>query len=342
MQKKKLKTSIGNWLRYNRRRASLDESAKQLLSNLVVLAWILKYSVEEFSEYEIEQIQDMIEGEPDISRIRLEPGLSAIPLLHRFHKEKIDGLPTENRIREEGTIYFDILFYVRVPEEDELIKMIINVEAQNQFLLSLVPRGFFYCARMVSRQMRREFTPSDYGNIKKVKSIWLCFDPPNYAKGTITSFRTMQKNICGNMPENKFRSDIMEVVLVCLDKEAYEKENANHLGGMLSTMLSGKLNYEEKSQRLSEKYGIQMNERMGKEMEFMCNYSDYILEEGRQEGRQAGLREGQQVGRYSEVFSSVQEGDYGVERGAEKLNMSVPEFEKKMQEAGYKIPEYAD
>ena len=53
LQKKKLKTSIGNWLRYNRRRASLDESAKQLLSNLVVLAWILKYSVEEFSEYEI-------------------------------------------------------------------------------------------------------------------------------------------------------------------------------------------------------------------------------------------------------------------------------------------------
>ena len=36
LQKKKLKTSIGNWLRYNHRRASLDESAKQLLSNLVV------------------------------------------------------------------------------------------------------------------------------------------------------------------------------------------------------------------------------------------------------------------------------------------------------------------
>ncbi len=120
---------------------------------------------------------------------------------------------------------------------------------------------------------------------------------------------------------------------VSLDKEAYEKENANPLGGMLSTMLSGKLNYEEKSQRLSEDYGIQMNERMGKVMEFMCNYSDYILDEGRQEG----LREGQ----YNEVFSSVQESDYGVERGAEKLNMSVSEFEKKMKEAGYKIPEYA-
>ena len=342
MQKKKLATSIANWLRYNRSRESLDESAKQLLSNLVVLAWILKYSVEEFSEYDIEEIEDMIEGEPDISKIRLEPGLSVIPLLHRFQKEKIDGLPTENHVREEGTIYFDILFYVRLPKEDELMKMIINVEAQNQFLLSLVPRGFFYCARMVSRQMRREFRPPNYGDIKKVKSIWLCFDPPDYAKGTITSFRTTQKNIYGNMPENKFRSDIMEVILVCLDKEAYEKDNENPLGSMLSTMLSDKLNYEEKSQRLSEDYGIQMNEQMGKEMEFMCNYSEYILEQGHQAGLQEGHQAGLQEGQCREVFSSVQEGDYGVERGAQKLQLSVAEFEKKMQEAGYKIPEIAE
>ena len=42
------------------------------------------------------------------------------------------------------------------------------------------------------------------------------------------------------------------------------------------------------------------------------------------------------------MFSSVQEGDYGVERGAQKLQLSVAEFEKKMQEAGYKIPETAE
>ena len=74
----------------------------------------------------------------------------------------------------------------------------------------------------------------------------------------------------------------------------------------------------------------------------MCNYSEYILEQGHQaglqEGHQAGLKEGQ----YREVFSSVQEGDYGVERGAQKLHLSVSEFEKKMQEAGYKIPEIAE
>ena len=42
-----------------------------------------------------------------------------------------------------------------------------------------------------------------------------------------------------------------------------------------------------------------------------------------------------------EVFSSVEEGDYSVERGAEKLKLSVDEFIKKMEEAGYKVPALA-
>ena len=53
-----------------------------------------------------------------------------------------------------------------------------------------------------------------------------------------TSFRTTQKNVGRNMLRNKFRSDIMEVVLVCLDKEVLEKDNENPLGSMLNTMLS--------------------------------------------------------------------------------------------------------
>ena len=47
---------------------------------------------------------------------------------------------------------------------------------------------------------------------------------------------------------------------------------------------------------------------------------------------------GREEGRDLEVFSSVQEGDYSIERGAQKLNLSVQEFEQRMKEAGFKIP----
>ena len=39
-----------------------------------------------------------------------------------------------------------------------------------------------------------------------------------------------------------------------------------------------------------------------------------------------------------EIFKSVQEGDYGVPRGAEKLGVTEAEFVEKMETAGYKIP----
>lgn len=54
--------------------------------------------------------------------------------------------------------------------------------------------------------------------------------------------------------------------------------------------------------------------------------------------REEGLAEGLARGRKTEVFVSVQEGDYGVVRGAQKLNLSVADFEKEMSAAGYQIP----
>ena len=67
-------------------------------------------------------------------------------------------------------------------------------------------------------------------------------------------------------------------------------------------------------------------------------YEDVLREEGREEGLAEGIAKGLAKGRKTAVFVSVQEGDYGVARGAQKLNLSVEEFEKEMSAAGYQIP----
>ncbi len=43
-------------------------------------------------------------------------------------------------------------------------------------------------------------------------------------------------------------------------------------------------------------------------------------------------------GRLNEIFSSVQDGDYSAQRGAQKANMSLPDFEIAMKKAGYTLP----
>ena len=65
---------------------------------------------------------------------------------------------------------------------------------------------------------------------------------------------------------------------------------------------------------------------------------------GREEGMSLGREEGMSLGRMEgmemEIFESVQEGDYGIPRGAEKLGVTELEFIEKMEKAGYKIPEF--
>ena len=55
----------------------------------------------------------------------------------------------------------------------------------------------------------------------------------------------------------------------------------------------------------------------------MCNLSQGIEENGRKK----------------EIFQSVQDRDYSVRRGAEKLGVTGEEFKKCMEEAGYKAPD---
>jgi hypothetical protein len=46
-----------------------------------------------------------------------------------------------------------------------------------------------------------------------------------------------------------------------------------------------------------------------------------------------------EAGRIAEIFSSVQDGDYSIERATEKLGITVEEVRRQMEESGYRIPE---
>ena len=65
---------------------------------------------------------------------------------------------------------------------------------------------------------------------------------------------------------------------------------------------------------------------------------DRQIELEREDAKREGIDLGIGKGRMIEVYTSVQEGDYGLQRGAEKLGISVETLEREMLEAGYKIP----
>ncbi len=57
-------------------------------------------------------------------------------------------------------------------------------------------------------------------------------------------------------------------------------------------------------------------------------YREMLLDEGREEG----MKKGRTEGRLSEIVKSISEGDYSIERGAEKAAMTVIELREYAKE----------
>ena len=108
-------------------KAQYDASAKRLLGQKIILAHILIRVVEEFKGMDADTVASLIEGEPYISQIPVEPGLTNKETVDARTGERIVGLNTESSEIDEGKVCFDIIFYVRM--RDGLAKMIINLEA---------------------------------------------------------------------------------------------------------------------------------------------------------------------------------------------------------------------
>ena len=108
-------------------KAQYDASAKRLLGQKIILAHILIRVVEEFKGMDADMVASLIEGEPYISQVPVEPGLTNKEMVDSGTGERIVGLNTESSEIDEGKVYFDIIFYVRM--RDGLAKMIINLEA---------------------------------------------------------------------------------------------------------------------------------------------------------------------------------------------------------------------
>ncbi len=133
--------------------AQYDEKAKQLLSNKIILAHILIKTVDEFQGMNPKDVVSYIEGDPFISVVPVEPGLTNTAT--EKNGQRIVGLNTENAEINEGLIRFVIIFYVRM--KDGVSQIIINLEAQKDEPTSyhILNRAVFYVSRLVSSQKER-------------------------------------------------------------------------------------------------------------------------------------------------------------------------------------------
>ncbi|MCX4346158.1 MAG: hypothetical protein OSJ38_02790 [Lachnospiraceae bacterium] len=281
-------TTIAKNIRVADEKASYDAACKRLLSEKIILAWIMKNCLDEYRDCDVNEIAGKyIEGTPQIGEVAVAPDESN-------KTSVIHGTGNEDASLTEGTITYDIRFYAIAPVSGELIRLIINIEAQNDFYpgYPLIKRGIYYCSRMISSQYGTEFTSSHYEKIKKVYSIWICMNPPKNRENSITRYYIKEENLAGSVKERKADYDLMAAVMICLGKE----DSSTSVLKLLNILLSTETDSGDKCRRLEEDFNIAMTQALESEVSLMCNLSKGVEEKGIEKGRQEGRREGRQEG----------------------------------------------
>ena len=143
--------SIKESVKASDKEAQYDEKAKKLLGHKIILAYILVNTVEEFRGMNLKDVVKYIEGEPYISTVPIDPGMTNIKerkegsIKETETPEQVIGLNTENSELNEGMIRFDIIFYVRM--KDGLTQIIVNIEAQKEEpgKVLYIKQSYFLC-----------------------------------------------------------------------------------------------------------------------------------------------------------------------------------------------------
>ena len=243
----------------------VDEKIKALLADKQILARILKYSVEEFKEYDILEIINRIE-EVEILEVPVDAGLS-----HKSKNEfgKISGSSTEDNVPGEGVIFYDIRF--NITKGKKRIKVLINIEAQATTSVSrlgyhIENRMTYYLSRMISAQKEQEFFGSDYDKIKEVISIWICMD----ARKNEDSIIEYQLR-----PEVKFGENIhpeeinlLKGILIKIRGGKNMTQSKNKLIEMLEYVIADH-STEEKKNYLKNECGVEMTKELERKVEAM-------------------------------------------------------------------------
>lgn len=298
-----MKTAFANEIETSNNKRKYDAQCKKTLANKYVLANILKDTVEEVQDKDINEIISCIDNNFDVGNIGILE-----------QTDKIEESNTVDGSVSEGTIYYDIRFSVYIAGNDK-IKILFDVEAQKDYYpgYNIVTRGIVYGARMISSQIGKEFDLKHYDAVKKVYSIWICFGAPKKVGNAISRYAIRKEDIVPGIPDIRTAYDELVVIMICLDEKKQSRSRAINL---LNTLFSETKSAEEIKNELLHKYDIPMDDGYGREIDVMCNLSGKVYEKGLLDA----------------LFGLVKDNVLSIEVAASRVPMPESEFVERMKD----------
>lgn len=150
------------------------------------------------------------------------------------------------------------------------------------------------------------------------------YECPGYIGNAVSEYSLVKTDHIPGIPDQKSAYDKISVVQICLNPKS---EKRNRLTEMLNVLLSAKMKADEKIKILEEDFQIPMEREMGKELNQMCNLSDYVEEIGIKKGIEKLLTE--QVMKKIEKGKTIPEIADALEEDEETIRRIVESLSQK-------------
>lgn len=287
-----------------------DRACKRLFQNKEIIAPVLKEVVPEYKDSTIEEIIQYI----DADSIEDIP-VGDVPV-------KVGQLPTEMESVSDKLIRYDTHFKAVNPlisNKDLCIHLYIDIEVQNSYRPSnpsypVIKRGVYYAAREISYQLGTLTDMTNYGDIQKVYSIWICNeDIPLRLQNTVTMYAIKKSDIIGTTDEPEEDFDLLNVVIIRRGKDTKVP---------IFDYLSGVFNCDKK--KIMEYVNIQDSEIVWKGVNDMSGLGQTIMLEAMQKGIEQGIEQGIQQGIEQGIEQGIQQGiEQGIQQGEDLVAILV-------------------
>jgi len=192
--------------------------------------------------------------------------------------------------------------------KDGISQVIVNLEAQKDEPTSyhILNRAVFYVSRLVSSQKGRDFVKTNYNDIKRVFSIWVCM---NMDENSMAYVHLAKDDLLGSY-QWKGGFDLLNIVLIGIANELPEHDDKYELHRLLSTLFSMELSVDEKLGIMENEYSIAVDDRIREDVSAMCNLSQ-------------GIRENATDNAVEEIIINMYENNFTLEQIAVATKRSV-------------------
>ena len=266
----------------------LDAQSKLLFHSREVLAVILQGTIREYKGYSKKEIMEFIEVDSISEDTEVSPNRT---------NTTIKGDNTEYMLLNEKATLFDVDFKVLNPaltKANITVKLHIDVEPQKNYSLPypIEKRGIYYLARKLSSQLSLITGQTDYGQLEKCYSIWICRDNiPKNEQYSMSVYEIVNTHNTSMEEIPKENYDLLTLVVIKLGNRVYngEKGEANYdLLHFLNTVM-----YPHKAdfiKTVSEYIDFSKTEELWKEASGVTGLGQCVYNDGVEEGIEMGMR----------------------------------------------------